>query len=179
MHGTNNRRGYASGEGLYDEPWRHTALAGADLTVQWTPPQKARYRSLTWRSEGYFAWKQTKDEGSIDFQADFDAGLAERDGDRISWGAYSYLDYQLATRWFAGVRGDVALPTRRWEDELAWDVVPYITFWQSEFVYFRLEYQHGQNIPFEQPGRPLGLRTDNRVLLQVDWAAGPHKHEKY
>jgi len=35
------------------------------------------------------------------------------------------------------------------------------------------------NIPFEQPGRPLGLRTDNRVLLQIDWAAGPHKHEKY
>jgi hypothetical protein len=77
------------------------------------------------------------------------------------------------------VRGDIAVPTIRTRDEIAWDVVPYITLWQSEFVYLRLEYRHGQQLPYERPDGSLGLRTDNRVVIQVDWAAGPHKHERY
>jgi hypothetical protein len=62
-------------------------------------------------------------------------------------------------------------------------VVPYITFWQSEFVYVRLEYSHGEEIPYFEPDGTLygtlARRVDNRVLLQIDFAAGPHKHEKY
>ena len=183
MHGTNNKRGYIENDQLEDEPWRHTLLGGVDLTVQWNPPQRARYRSFTWRTEGYLAKKETKGEESFGFLDDFEKGIAERDGDRVSWGAYSYVDYQLGPRWFAGVRGDIAMPTIRVEDEIAWDVVPYITFWQSEFVYLRLEYRHGRNIPYTRPDgmseEVLSTRTDNRILLQVNWAAGPHKHEKY
>jgi hypothetical protein len=43
----------------------------------------------------------------------------------------------------------------------------------------RLEYQHGRNIPYTRADDTMGLRTDNRVMLQIDFAAGPHKHEKY
>jgi hypothetical protein len=57
--------------------------------------------------------------------------------------------------------------------------VPYITFWQSEFVYLRLEYQHGERIPYVAFDETPARRTDNRVLFQIDFAAGPHKHEKY
>ena len=174
MWGVNNRRGYVDGGSLVDEPWRHTGVAAADLTLNWSPPARARYRSVTWRSEGYYVRKQTpQDPTAI---AD---GTGVADGVRQALGAYSYLDVQLAERWFAGVRGDVALPLVRTTNDLAWDVVPYLTFWQSEFVYLRLEYRHGQEIPFEPPGGGVARRTDNRVLLQIDWAAGPHKHEKY
>ncbi len=176
MFGFNNRRGLLNEEReLVDEPWRKTWVAGADLTVFWSPLQQAKYKSFTWRSEFFYAGKEL---GPLE-----DAAYGH------SWGAYSYLQFQLAERWFAGVRGDIVLPTERDSDELAWDAVPYLTFWQSEFVYFRLEYQHGQDIPctaWREPNARLagyeeivGRRTDNRVLLQVDFAAGPHKHEKY
>lgn len=167
MFGFNNKRGLLTeDEKLLDEPWRNTVVAGANLTLYWSPTSQARYRSFTWRSEAYFADKQqVNDSGGECF--------------RRAWGAYSYLQYQFAQRWYAGVRGDVGQPVHRPDETLVWDVVPYLTFWQSEFVYLRLEYRHGRNIPFEDPSGNLAARTDNRVMLQIDFAAGPHKHEKY
>jgi hypothetical protein len=175
MWGMNNRRGYINDDdSLVSEPWRQTIVAAADLTLNWNPLERAKYRSFTWRTEGYFVKREMarEEEGAP-------LGLWDPDGERMSWGAFSYIDVQLHERWFMGVRGDLALPTVREEYEMAWDVVPYLTFWQSEFVYIRLEYQHGARIPHELPSERLGLRTDDRVLIQVDWAAGPHKHEKY
>lgn len=166
MFGFNNKRGLLTeDQALEDEPWRKTFVAGADLTVYWSPPQQARYRSLTWRTEFYYASKELAPPAAHEVQH--------------SWGLYSYLQYQLSANWFAGIRGDLALPTIRACEELAGDIVPYLTFWQSEFVYLRLEYRHGRNIPYQTPEETMGRRTDNRVLLQIDFAAGPHKHEKY
>ncbi|MCP4679202.1 MAG: hypothetical protein GY854_27695, partial [Deltaproteobacteria bacterium] len=161
--GTNNKRGFIdASDQLADEDWRHTLAGGVDLTIHWSPLQRAKYRSFTWRTEGYFVHKETSS-----LPEDIATGWSESDGDRISWGAFSYLDYQLSERWFIGVRSDVALPTIRIEDELAWDVVPYLTFWQSEFVYMRLEYQHGARVPYLRPDESMGLLTDDRVMFQV------------
>ncbi len=173
--GVNNKRGFINDdEELDDEPWRHTVGGGVDLTLQWTPLQQAKYHSFTWRTEGFLIHKETaQDTDSIDF------GLSESDGKRISWGVYSLFNYQLSTKWFIGVLGNIALPTIRIDKKLAWDVGPIITFWQSEFVYLRLEYRHGERMPFREASGDLTRRTDDRVLLQIDWAAGPHKHEKY
>ncbi len=166
MLGYNNRRGLLNDEGaLVDEPWRRTVVAGADLTILWQPLQRAKYRSFTWRSELYYSSRQLPQDAP--------------DRTRSSWGLYSYVQSQLSPRWFVGLRGDVALPTVRESSQLAWDLVPYLTFWQSEFVYLRLEYQHGRRLPYLTPSGSLGRRTDNRLLLQIDFAAGPHKHEKY
>ncbi|MBN2195311.1 MAG: hypothetical protein JW751_21010 [Polyangiaceae bacterium] len=166
MFGFNNHRGVAAEDGrLWDEPWRRTVATGSDLTVYWSPLDRAKYQSFTWRSEFYYVAKELPEDS--------------RQLGSNSWGVYSYLQRQLATQWFAGVRGDVALPTLRDSDELTWDIVPYLTFWQSEFVYFRLEYQHARYLPYSAREDTLERRTDNRALLQVDFAAGPHKHEKY
>ena len=168
--GVNNRRGYIhpGAAELGDEPWRRTLVFGADLTLQWNPLRQAKYRSFTWRTEYFYVHKETPED--------------LMDGVRQSWGVYSYIDYQLGTQWFAGLRFDAALPTirRPYDDrDVAWDLVPYLTFWQSEFVYLRLEYRHVENLPYFDAEGALARRTDNRVLLQVDFAAGPHKHEKY
>jgi hypothetical protein len=172
IYGVNNRRGYvdpqSAAQELTDEPWRNTVALGADLTIHWSPPQQAKYRSFTWRTEYYWVYKETPDDPV--------------DGERQSWGIYSYVDYQLATRWFAGARFDAALPTIRrsaQDHDVALAATAYLTFWQSEFVYFRLEYQHAQQMPYYKEDGTLARRDDNRFLLQIDFAAGPHKHEKY
>jgi len=166
MFGGNNRRGWANEAGeLIDEPWRRTLAAGMDLTLFWSPQTRAKYDQLTWRTEFYF----------VDKELPPDAGTVYS----RSWGLYSYLQKQLSARWFAGIRGDAARPTFRQRDLVAWDVVPYLTFWQSEFVYLRLEYQYGRNLPAWSETGGFMPRTDNRLLLQLNFAAGPHKHEKY
>lgn len=175
IFGTNNKRGYLNDDNaLKTEDWRQTWAAGADLTISWAPPSRAKYRGFTWRTEAYFVHKETATSQDV-----IDSGWGEADGNRVSWGAFSYIDVRLSPKWIVGVRGDVALPTVRVVDDVAWDIVPYITFWQSEFVYLRLEYQHKEKIPMDRPDETIGRITDNRVLLQIDFAAGPHKHEKY
>ena len=56
-------------------------------------------------------------------------------------------------------------------DLFAWSVVPYVTWWQSEYVRLRGELRHTQDDALADPV--------NEVLLQLTWAAGPHKHETY
>ncbi len=165
--GFNNRRGAPGEDGLLvNEPWRRTLVGGADLTLSWQPLQQARYRSFTWRTEAFLADRQVP-------------GDRPAMRTRRSWGAYSYIQAQVATRVFIGLRGDLALPTDRISSERVWAVTPYLTFWQSEFVYMRLELQHGHGVPATDSAGGLIRRNDNRVLLQLDFAAGPHKHEKY
>ena len=52
-----------------------------------------------------------------------------------------------------------------------WQVVPYITWQQSPWVRWRIEYNH------LDPG-DIGERMDI-IYLQLIFAAGPHKHERY
>jgi len=157
----------AATDALPDAEWGTTVVGGADLKLYWSPLQQARYRSLTWQSELYLVEKQ------LPGAPEWDRGI----------GAYSYLQYQLGASWFAGLRGDWVRPIAGtgWENydgvlegQLArddlWRAVPYATFWQSEFVYVRAEYWYTQG--FDDA-------VEHRVLLQVDFAAGPHKHEKY
>ena len=49
-------------------------------------------------------------------------------------------------------------------------LTPTITWWQSEFVFLRLENDYRYDSV---------LGHQNLALLQVVWALGPHKHETY
>jgi hypothetical protein len=50
-------------------------------------------------------------------------------------------------------------------------VGPYITWWQSPFVKFLIEYDYGNGKRIDSP--------EHIVWLQCIFAAGPHKHERY
>ena len=126
---------------------------GTDFTVSWQPPQRAKYRSITWRTE--FLLSRRQDLGGEQLEA---------------WGGYTYLEGLLHRNLWAGIRHD------RVEDPLQpearrWGVVPYLTWWQSEYVRLRGEYHYVKD---EMSGE-----TDDRFTLQLTWAAGPHKHETY
>ena len=128
-------------------------VLGTDLTFSWQPPGRAKYRALTWRSE--LLRSERDDEGGVRRQA---------------WGGYSYLEGLVRQNLWAGLRLDWAedplVPERRLRG-----VVPYVSWWQSEFVRLRAEYGLLQD--------RLTDESESRFALQLTWAAGPHKHETY
>lgn len=126
---------------------------GTDLTYHWQPPQRAKYRDLTWRTE--LLLSQRDDE------------LGRR---REAWGAYTYVEGLARRNLYLGLRLD------RFEDPLDPDrrlrgLAPYLTWWQSEYVRIRAEYGYLED--------ELSGDEENRFTLQLTWAAGPHKHETY
>jgi hypothetical protein len=153
-----------------------TTVLGADLSVLWEPTEKMRYRNVEWRSEAY--WLNKK--------------LLAPDGsgaDTVNaWGLYSYLQNKISRTIDIGIRGDFYVPdTKSYADisgspslsplavtidnPYLWQIGPYITWWQSPFVKFRVEYDYSDG---------KGIRNPEHIIwLQAVFAAGPHKHERY
>ncbi len=70
---------------------RTTKMASADLTYKWKPVKMNTYKSLTWQSEFYYSTAGMPD------------GIAKK-----SFGLYSFIEYQIAKRWFLTGRYDYA-----------------------------------------------------------------------
>ncbi|MCK4539076.1 MAG: hypothetical protein KAV42_09810 [Candidatus Krumholzibacteria bacterium] len=128
-----------------------TILGGIDLRLKWSPPGRSKYRGLEWWTEAIFSRYELQDE------------------DIDSWGIFSSLQCRLGARWLCSGRFDYSqLPGDVLREEFGGTAC--IDFWQSEFVFLRLQYTHIDR-NFDE--------DDNRVILQVSWAMGPHKHESY
>ena len=126
-------------------------LAGADFRLTWRPPEAGTRKEFTLRAEGYLLHSN-------------EAGFQT-----TRYGGFADLNYRASRRWILGVRGDwLEAPRGTYDTE--WAVVPTLTWWQSEFVYLRLEGRHqdGSNVS------PM-----NQLRAQVVFAMGPHKHETY
>ena len=70
---------------------RITDIAAADLTYKWKPVQMNTYRSVTFQSELYYSHNNNALNSSVN-----------------SLGLYSFVQYQLAKRWFLTGRYDYA-----------------------------------------------------------------------
>jgi len=153
-----------------------TTVLGADLSVLWEPTEKMRYRNIEWRSEAYL----------------LDKRLLAPDGsgaDNINaWGLYSYLQSKISRTVDIGIRADYFRPDSKdyanisdslslsplavtGDNPYMWQIGPYITWWQSPFVKFRVEYNHAEGSGIDVPR--------DVIWLQAVFAAGPHKHERY
>jgi hypothetical protein len=126
-------------------------LIGVDLRLTIRPPEAGTRQDFTARAEGYR------------FHSDLDGEVATR------YGAFADLQWRTSQRWVFGARYDYVEPPRG-PNVAEWAVTPAITWWQSEFVFLRLE---GQRHHDDLTG------TLDRLTLQVVWAMGPHKHETY
>ncbi len=126
-------------------------ILGADFRFTWRPPEAGTRRDVTLRLEGYRLH-------------------AREAGARSSrYGMFADVQARAGQRWVLGARYDyVEAPRGPYADE--WMLTPVITWWESEFVYLRLQGQHHRM----QDGS-----SDNTLTLQVVWAMGPHKHETY
>jgi hypothetical protein len=151
-------------ESLFDQN-----LYGAELAFTWRPPALARYRSLGLRGgvmikDPAGGSPHEEEEGEEEEHEEGEPIL-----DRSAWGFWTQAELRLTPSWTVGARYDrVQNPTD--PDQIAWLVSPTLTWWQSEWVRVRAEYDF--------IARTLGPDT-GKFVLQVTFAMGPHKHETY
>lgn len=160
MVGTNqvyngiNTAGESAGEPL-NETRRLTYVGGLDLTFLYEPAQTASHQSFLWRTELYYVYKEQADDQEIK-----------------AFGLYSYIENKFTERISLGTRFDYTQPLKlENDDEYMYQIVPYITFKQSPWVKMRLQYNLKDGTEMDQ--------IEHSVTLQLIWAVGPHKHERY
>ena len=132
-----------------DKQNRSTVL-GLDLSYRWEPLRRALYRSLELRSEFFYNARSRWPGGNV-------------------FGMYTSGEYQLSRRWYGGLRYQFSQRLEN-QDDHQWALAPYATFWQSEWVRLRAQYDF-VNKNFD--------KDENRFFLQFTWSLGPHKHETY
>ena len=136
--------------GRNDEEDLTSRLYSVDVSYRWTPPGASLYRDLILKGEWYWA--------NQDFEGE----------DLDGTGGYAQALYKFTRRWEAGVRADYV---KRFDPKpKVFQLVPSVTWWQSEWVRLRLQ---GNIVKNE------GAPTDFTLLFQTMWSVGPHRHESY
>ncbi|HET7584906.1 MAG TPA: hypothetical protein VFK13_08365 [Gemmatimonadaceae bacterium] len=138
---------------LPEDEW-NARMGGVDFAVDWRPPERASYRELVVR--GAVMTNRRRFDDAPDVNA---------------WGGFLLSEMRYSTRGYVGLRYEYtenpADPSQH-----ASLVAPTLTWWQSEFVRLRAEYDFLQR-PF------AGGRDLHQLVLQATFAMGPHKHDTY
>ncbi len=104
-------------------------LFGLDATYHWRDPDRPDFRSLLLQAEAF--WSNT----DLD-----DPGLGTRRLDRF--GAYAFGQYQFAQSWYAGLRYDYTEHPMDPRSDADWATSSWLTWYLTEALRLRLEYQH-------------------------------------
>jgi hypothetical protein len=138
-------------------------LFGLDGTYLWRDPEKPDFRSFLLQGELFWA---TSDWDSDD-------GGSERNK---SLGLYAFGQYQFAQNWYAGLRYDYTeYPNLEFhdDDDSEWAVSSWISWYLSEFLRLRLEYQHRSFEWFDS------REDQDNLMLGVTFAIGAHPPHPY
>jgi hypothetical protein len=143
--------GFTGLGGNNDDADLRSRLLGLDFRLTYRPPEAGTRRDITFRAEGYRLH------------------ATELGTTTNRYGTFLDLQARTSRRWVFGARYDWVEAPRGLEDT-EWRITPNLTWWQSEFVFLRLEGEH----------RHSDLEGSRNLLsLQAVWAMGPHKHETY
>lgn len=137
---------------------RDRNLVGVEAALNWRPPGRSRYRGVMVRGGVMVLNGLVPHEGEPLPAADRAVGI------------WSLAEVRLSQNWLVGGRFD-RTENPHDPDETAWLASPTLTWWQSEFVRLRAEY--------DLIGRSFETVREGRFLFQVTFAMGPHKHETY
>ncbi len=134
-------------------------LTGIDFLYRWRPEKNSQDRSLVFQTEAFALHRSSRDEDS---GAGFDVD---------SFGAYAYLQYQFARRWYAGVRGDWTEPVDPDSGD-KYGASAYLSFYTSEFLRIRFGVQRTWD-------RSLDDEEVDTAFIQFSWVFGSHPVEPY
>lgn len=130
-------------------------VVGADATFI---KNLAEGRVLKFQNEVY-----VEDRGS-------NSSIQPANVNTVPWGFYSLLDYRLSPKFSAGIRFDYLEPLAVADQHGRTTAIsPYLTFWQSEFANFRLQYSHSDPAS-------AAAESDNAIYFQANFIIGDHKH---
>jgi hypothetical protein len=127
-------------------------LLGLDFAFRWSPPARALYQDFQLKGEWYWVEKEIDLPGG---------GMTDRRG------GWAQANYRFSRRWIAGFRGDYL---EAGDGDPTYQLVPTLSWWQSEWVRLRLQYNYL---------KAANAGGNHTVLLQVVWAIGPHRHDTY
>ncbi len=143
--------GFTATGGNNDDADLRSRLMGLDFRLTYRPPEAGTRRDITFRAEGYRLHATLADERPT--------------------GTARFWIFRRAPA-AAGSSACATITSKRPEGSRTPNGASprTITWWQSEFVYLRLEGEHGSS---DLEG------TENLLTFQAVWAVGPHKHETY
>jgi len=147
--------------GKNDSTGNYNSHAGSfGLHYKWVPVGRSKYRTFDWKTEFIYAYH----EGALK--------------DIETFGFYTSVQNKLNARfWLAARVGYTELPYDKSEYEMDYSIC--LDFWQSEFVFFRFQYQYNDRHIDNMMGYLGKMPSDHVFTLHVNWAMGPHKHEAY
>jgi hypothetical protein len=152
-------------------------LAGLDAKYKWAPAGW-RHALLTLGGEAIWSFRRAELEREVETAVDTDGdGLPDatvtetvrvrRSRDRF--GSYAYAEVQPWRRWAFGARYDW---TELLEDPgREWAIGPYVTFWASDFLRFRLAYKRTER---DHPASFAGVRSADEAFFQATFILGAH-----
>jgi len=166
---------YQNSESSVMEKSLSTEVYGLDFTIMWEPTDRMRYRNLELRSEIYLCQKDilAYDGSGTDSLDSFGwyISLNTKINRIIDVGAH--IDYyEPDSKSYASLSG-FPYSSYAVSDDNAnrWLISMYLTYFQSPFVKFRVEYDHEDGDSMED--------ASDKLMFQMVFAAGPHKHERY
>ena len=133
---------------------QETHVRGADFMFKWQPSQ---FESLVVQGEVF----QLKRE------------VTSNDPE-YSFGGYAFAQYQPFQRWYFGVRYDYSDYDEQVENNNQWAVGGWVSFYTTEFLRFRLGYEHR-----ERSTTGGGERDLDTVFFELTFVFGSHPVEPF
>jgi hypothetical protein len=133
-----------------DDDSQNVNLFGGDLTLIHTDPT-GRFNNQLFQAEAIY--------GIVD---------TSRSDTQRAWGAYLLAQQQIDRDWYAGVRLDWTQNPLNDRQEV-WGVSPYVSWYWSEFLRFRLEYQHKDG----------DVKDEDTLYFQAVFIFGAHPPHPY
>jgi hypothetical protein len=135
---------------------------GLDFLYRWKPFRQGLYKSFLLGAEYFFA-------PNVTAEFDEENGVLQNDGTPAGYTAFT--QWQFNRRVYAGLRydhTDVLLNP----DFQRQSITPYVSYYFSEFLRFRLNYEHRWSDLAEEDGR-------NSLFIEMNWIFGSHPPEPY
>jgi hypothetical protein len=146
-----------------------TALHGVDLTYRWKPLRRGQWQSFLLSGELMFARRAYPEAAAGPDVAPALEGLQPGHGKPLGYTLFG--QWQFDRRTYAGLRWDQA--------DVLFDpglkrrsITPYLSYYFSEFLRFRLNYEHRWSDLSTDDGR-------NSVFAELNWIFGAHPPEPY
>ena len=147
---------------------RRTTLVGGELRYKYRQPG-AKHPLLTITGEALASFRSI----NVDVDADGDGAIESVDRRRRDhWGFYVGAEVQPFLRWAGGLRYDWSQFAVGPGSERSFE--PYITFWPSEFLRFRLAYKRTDRTHRDNFGPDGSVRVADEILFQGSFILGAH-----